>query len=166
MKTSLKCNDKVRITDGSQAILLEGGSRFHSANIGLSKNVFVVEEVSLFNYATESCPEGLHNIIIRDTETGKRYVHSSNFVEKIEENYKPISIGDRVIINGREYMFVSADTNLVVLVDLKSGCRWGRTVEVNWCYQISLDEFKKLTSSISWEMIYGTLKRGPNSKPL
>ena len=164
MKTSLERNDRVKITDGSQAILLERGYKFHSANIGLNKNVFVVEEISFFNYATESCPEGLHNIIIKDTETGERYVHSSNSVKKIEETYKPISIGDWVTINGHEYMFVSAGTKSVVLINLKSGCRWNNTVEVNCCFEISFEEFKKLTSSINWETIYKTLKKGPNNK--
>jgi hypothetical protein len=166
-ETSLEPNDTVKITDGSYAILLDKGSTFYSASIGLSKSVFVVEQVSCFSLVVNEKTNDsfiMHDIIIRDTDTGERYLHSSSFVKKVE-NYKPVSIGDAIIMGIDKYIFVSAGNRLVILIHQESGTRWTDSpIIVKDCYRISLEEFKLLIQGMgaiqNWEDVYKTLKKG------
>ena len=76
-----------------------------------------------------------------------------------EELYKPIKLGDRIILFDREHVLVSAGPNQVLFVDPKNGTRAGNPIEVKDSFFISLEEFKILVGSINWKEWYKTLKR-------
>jgi len=76
-----------------------------------------------------------------------------------EELYKPIKLGDRIILFDREHVLVSAGPNQVLFVDPKNGFRARNPIEVKDSFFISLEEFKILVGSINWKEWYKTLKR-------
>ena len=78
--TEVEVGTKVLVTDGSFAVRVDAFEKFTS--IGMCKNVFEVVKKN-FNYDAikcYTCP--VHNIVIKNTVTGKMYLHSVNFVKK------------------------------------------------------------------------------------
>jgi len=98
--------------------------------------------------------------------TGKGVFSKKQLIENIpeEENYKPIGIGDRVMLYGEEHILVSTGNTHVLFVNTKRGTRMGYPVQVGNSYIISLREFKFLIqgeaeTSLPWNEVYKTLVR-------
>lgn len=77
--TELKEGDIVTIIDGSQAIRLDKYEKYTS--IGLNKNFFEVLYVDSYPMCTHNIGVIVHDIHIKDIETGAIYLHSSSMVK-------------------------------------------------------------------------------------
>jgi hypothetical protein len=75
-----------------------------------------------------------------------------------EVEYKPVKKGDRIMIEGREYLLCTTDGMHISLINTSTGNHWGDSVRVASTTTISFDEFTNLVG-VNWKEVYRTLKR-------
>jgi hypothetical protein len=82
--------DRVKIIDGSYAVRIDQHERYNT--IGLTKDVF--EILYSTTDAIKSGRYSVHDVVIRNTNNDRIYLHSKAFIRVVEPRVKEITISE------------------------------------------------------------------------
>jgi hypothetical protein len=91
--SKLKVGDNVKIDDGSYAVRVDCFQK--SLNIGAGDREFsVLDFPNYIPVLKDSFGDGVHDIYIKDTESGRIYLHSSCSLTKVEPSPKELTVSE------------------------------------------------------------------------
>lgn len=134
----LKKGDKVTIIDGSYAICITE-SKENDTETHLHPALVAQRDEFIFVKSIWSHEKGIHDIIIKNTKTKNRFLHSSRYV--LKNWFNGASIGDTFKIDEQFYILAQCEKMKIVLINLLTGARFSDAIICEDPDEITCTEF-------------------------